>query len=405
MISTLHRRITPIAVSALLLTAPAFAQQPLPPQPIPQQQQLPPPPQQAPSQNPSQNPACQRLEAQLGAFDRSGGADPGRVRQLEDQINRQQNDLDRKVVEARRANCEGGFFLFQGPQCSALNSQVQSMRDAIDRTQGELSRLQNTGPNPERDAQRRALLVALSQNDCGAQYRQAAATQPAPSRGGLFETLFGPGSSVFQPGAAPDGPSTPMGPAGTYKTVCVRTCDGFYYPISYASNASRFADDARACQQSCPAAEAQLYAHRPEEGINQATNTITQQPYTALPTAFKYRQSFDNACTCKGKDQTWSQALKGVEDQVEAGDVVVTPERARQLSQPRFDAQGKPIRQAPERATRTVDPKTGRPAPAAPVPVAAQPMAPVPPGADDTPDKPDPKRTVRNVGPTFIPAR
>ena len=24
---------------------------------------------------------------------------------------------------------------------------------------------------------------------------------------------------------------------------------------------------------------------------------------------------------------------------------------------------------------------------------------------DDTPDKPDPKRTVRNVGPTFIPAR
>ena len=87
--------------------------------------------------------------------------------------------------------------------------------------------------------------------------------------------------------------------------------------------------------------------------------------------------------------------------------MVVTPERARQLSQPRFDAQGKPIRQAPERAnTRTVDPKTGRPAaPAAPVPVAAQPMAPVAPGADDTPDKPDPKRTVRNVGPTFIPAR
>jgi hypothetical protein len=386
MISTLRRRLSSIMMLAALTAAPALAQQ----QPL------------QPQQSPSQNPACQRLEAQLGAFDR-GGNDAGRIKQLEDQLNRQQNDLDRKTAEARRAGCEGGFFLFQGPQCGSLNSQVQSMRDGIDRTQQELSRLQSGGPNPERDAQRRAILVALSQNDCGPQYRSAAATQPAPSRGGLFETLFGANSGAFTPGAA-DGPSTPV-PGGSYKTVCVRMCDGFYYPISYASNPTRFADDARACQQSCPAAEAQLYVHRSGEDMNQATNTITQQPYTALPTAFRYRQAFDNACSCKQAGQTWSQALKGIEDQVESGDVVVTPERARQLSQPRFDAHGKPIRQEPARANTRVDPKTGRPAPTAPTPVAAQPMAPVPPGADDTPDKPDPKRTVRNVGPTFIPAR
>jgi hypothetical protein len=390
MISTLRRRLALGTVFALLLTAPALAQQQPPQQPQPQQP-------------PSQNPACQRLEAQLGAFDR-GGNDAGRVKQLEDQLNRQQADLDRKTVEVRRAGCEGGFFLFQGPQCSSLNSQVQSQRDGIDRTQQELSRLQSGGPNPERDAQRRAILVALSQHESGPQYRSAAATQPAPSRGGLFETLFGTNANVFTPGTA-DGPSTPV-PGGTYKTICVRTCDGFFYPISYASNPTRFADDARACQQSCPAAEAQLYAHRNGEDINQATNTITQQPYTALPTAFKYRQAFDNACSCKGQGQTWSQALKGIEDQVESGDVVVTPERAKQLSQPRFDAQGKPIRQEPApRANTRVDPKTGRPAPTTPTPVAAQPMAPPSPGVDDTPDKPDPKRTVRNVGPTFIPAR
>lgn len=393
MISTLRRSLAPLAISAamsaLMFAAPVLAQQhPLQPQ-----------------QPPSQNPACQRLEAQLGTFDR-GGADAGRVKQLEDQLNRQQNDLDRRSSDARRAGCEGGFFLFQGPQCSALNSQIQSMRDAIDRTQQDLSRLQNTGPNPERDAQRRAILVALSQNDCGPQYRNAAATQAAPAAPsrGLFETLFGANSSVFQPGAG-DGPNTPVGPSGTYKTVCVRTCDGFYYPISYASNPAKFADDARACQQSCPASEVQLYAHRSGEDMNQATSTVTQQSYTSLPTAFRYRQAFDNACTCKQAGQTWSEALKGIEDQVESGDVVVTPERARQLSQPRFDAQGKPIRQEPVRTNTRVDPKTGRPAPTAPTPVAAQPMAPVPPGANDTPDKPDPKRTVRNVGPTFIPAR
>jgi hypothetical protein len=221
----------------------------------------------------------------------------------------------------------------------------------------------------------------------------------------LFETLFGANSSVFQPGTA-DGPNTGL-PSGTYKTICVRMCDGFYYPISYTSNPARFAEDARVCQQSCPAAEVGLYAHRnPGEDINQATSITTQQPYTALPTAFKYRQAFDNTCSCKQAGQTWSQALKGIEDQVESGDVVVTPERARQLSQPRFDAQGKPIRpETPQRANTRVDPKTGRPAPTAPTPVAAQPMAPTPPGVDDTPDKPDPKRSVRNVGPIFIPAR
>jgi hypothetical protein len=393
MISTLRRGLAPLIVPALLAAVPALAQQPLPPQPIPQQQQ-----------SASQNPACSRLEAQLGAFDRGGGADASRVKQLEDQLNRQQADLDRKSSEVRRAGCEGGFFLFQGPQCSSLSSQMQAQRDTIDRTQQELSRLQSSGPSPEREAQRRAILVALSQNDCGPQYRSAAA-QPAaqPARGGLFETLFGANSNVFTPGTA-DGPSTPV-PGGAYKTICVRMCDGFYYPISYASNPTKFADDTRACQQTCPAAEVQLYAHRSGEDINQATNITTQQPYTALPTAFKYRQAFDNACTCKPQGQTWSQAMKGVEDQVEAGDVVVTPERAKQLSQPRFDAQGKPIRQEPARANTRVDPKTGRPAPTAPTPVAAQPMAPTTPGVDDTPDKPDPKRTVRNVGPTFIPAR
>ena len=38
---------------------------------------------------------------------------------------------------------------------------------------------------------------------------------------------------------------TPMpqtgAPSGTYRTVCVRSCDGYYFPISYATTAERFA--------------------------------------------------------------------------------------------------------------------------------------------------------------------
>ena len=40
------------------------------------------------------------------------------------------------------------------------------------------------------------------------------------------------------------------------RTVCVRTCDGAYFPISFATVPARFPDDERTCKALCPAAEA-----------------------------------------------------------------------------------------------------------------------------------------------------
>jgi hypothetical protein len=90
----------------------------------------------------------------------------------------------------------------------------------------------------------------------------------------------------------------------------------------------------------------------------------------------------------------------------------VNDQRARQLSQPRVDAQGKPIRQAPLAPVRP-DPKAAaQAAPAATATVApaaapaATPTSAVTPAAPaEEPSKPDPNRKVRAVGPTFLPAR
>ena len=339
---------------------------------------------------PQRNRACVQLEAQLAAFDR-GANDPARVeqiRRLEETIAKQQAELDRNVATAKRIGCEGGFFLFGGrpAQCGPLNAQIQTQRTNLERSEASLQQLQSVNA-PEHESQRRAILVALSQNDCGPQYR--AAVTSAQPRGGLFESLFGPGSIFTSPGPGPGGDVLQ---SGTYRTICVRTCDGYYYPISFSANPAKFADDARVCARSCPAAEVALYAHRnPGEDVNQALSTTTQQPYTALPNAFKYRTAFDASCSCRAPGETWANALKHIDDPVERGDVVVNEERARQLSQPRFDAQGKPIR--PE-------PKAARPA----APVAAPAAAPAKP-TDEEPSKPDPNRKVRAVGPTFIPAR
>ena len=340
---------------------------------------------------------CARLEAQLAAFDRSGPdqARSEQIRKYETAAAQQQVQLDRLNAQAKRAGCEGGggflsIFSSQPPACGPLNTQIQQMKGNLDRIQGDLARLQGSDPAPEREGQRRALIGALSQNDCGPQYRQAAVQQQ--QRGGsVLESLFG-SNSVFS-GTNVQGENTPQGSG--YRTVCVRMCDGYYYPISYSASPAKFPEDERTCQASCPASEAVLFTHRnPGEDINQAVSTGGQL-YTSIPNAFKYRQAFDNACSCRRSGESWSQALKGIQDPTAAPtDITVSEERAKQMSQPRVDAQGKPIKlEIPPRPTKP-DPKPTGAAEASEA-------------ANDAPVKPtrDPSKPIRSVGPTLMEQR
>ena len=80
---------------------------------------------------------------------------------------------------------------------------------------------------------------------------------------------------------------------------------------------------------------------------------------------------------------------------------MVTEDRARQLSQPRFDAQGKPLNPDPSQARQApaTNAKGGATsAPAAPAGAAA-------PSAQEKVEEDPAKRKVRAVGPAFYPAR
>lgn len=327
------------------------------------------------------NPICQRLEAQLVALDR-GASDPGRadqIRRYEEAANKQQLELDRTVAQSRRMGCEGtGFFLFggQSQQCRPLNNQIQQMRDNLDRIMADLQKLQGAGVNYERDGQRRALLGALGRNDCGPQYRSANAE---PQSRGFFDTLFG-GNSIFSPGQSQ---------SSTFRTICVRTCDGYFFPISFATTQDHFRDDERQCQRLCPAAEVALYSYRnPGEEVTQATS-VNGRLYTELPNAFKYRTEYNAACSCKRAGESWADALKNLDTRatIEQGDIVVTQERAKAMSQPR-DARGRPIN---PNAKGAADPKA-----AATTPPASESAT-----ADATASD-QPKKPVRSVGPQFI---
>src|ERR1700738_3323319 len=189
-----------------------------------------PPPQQ---QGAPVNPVCPRLEAQLATIDHGGSSgDPAKddqIRRYQDAATKQQAELDRVTMQAKRMGCESsGFFsLFNGQsaQCGPVNNQIQQMRGNLDQITTSLERLRSGGiGGADRENQRRSVLTALAQNNCGPQYANA-----ARGPGNFIDNLFGNNNN--NPGA----PGVDLGPqSGTLKTVCVRTCDGAFFPVSFA---------------------------------------------------------------------------------------------------------------------------------------------------------------------------
>ena len=158
---------------------------------------------------------------------------------------------------------------------------------------------------------------------------------PQAQAQGFFESLFGIGSAakpkvervVPRPGArmglkpqsfsdwqaeryqsAPaDGDGSRRDPAygGSYKTVCVRTCDGYYWPVSRSVTSDRFATDAKRCDAAC-VGEAKLYYQHKNSDDPKSMVALDGTPYTALKTAFLYRKTLINGCGCK--PAPWSAA-------------------------------------------------------------------------------------------------
>ena len=344
----------------------------------------------APPQAAPVNPMCPRLEAQLATIDRGGGSgDPAKddqIRRYQDAAIKQQGELDRVTSQAKRMGCDSsGFFsLFSGQsaQCGPVNHQIQQMRANLEQITTSLERLRGGMGGTDRDNQRRSVLLALAQNNCGPQYANA-----VRGPGNFLENLFGNNTNNPGPPVADLGPQS-----GTFRTVCVRSCDGGYFPISFATVPARFPDDERTCKNLCPAAEATLFTYRnPGEDISQAVS-INGQPYSSSPNAFRYRQEFNPSCSCKAAGQTWSDALKSIDDKAAAeqqGDIIVTEESAKMMSRPlAAPAAATKKGAAPAAGTTANTPAPGGPAAAAP-----------------STDAASENKPIRSVGPTFIPAR
>lgn len=95
------------------------------------------------------------------------------------------------------------------------------------------------------------------------------------------------------------------GASDTYRTYCVRLCDGFYWPISFSTTSDRFDRDAAVCNSAC-GAPARLFVHGMPGGGPGTMVSLEGVRYASLKTAFHFRTRYDAQCRCQ--PQPWEAA-------------------------------------------------------------------------------------------------
>jgi hypothetical protein len=272
---------------------------------------------------------CSQLEAQLAATG-SGGGGSAQFKKYDRAVATQRDQLSIARSRARRAGC-GFSFLSVGPaMCAPLNAQIERMERNLEALERKRVALSSSGSST-RDRAR--IMASLDANNC--RDTEVAARQPARGDGSnLFERLFGggvpeglPAEDIERqpfgerepidgrqpveenPGPAnvtrilnPNGEVSVLGPAGEFSTMCVRTCDGYYFPMSPNSSSADFERDLKNCESTCPGTEMQLYyQHAVGDESETMVSAGTGEPYSSLPTAYLYRDatlSRPQSCGC-----------------------------------------------------------------------------------------------------------
>jgi hypothetical protein len=298
---------------------------------------------------------CMQLQQELAGAQGGGagrGALPGIDRQIAD-ANRVYQGTKAAMEDA---GCFERFFIFgqglvRSPKCINMNNRAEDARRQLDQLQDQRAAVMGGGGNRRRIAD---LQAALARNGCGRQYQQQARQERS---GGLFG-WFGRGGREEQEGPQIEQPVyRSIDPNGVYRSVCVRTCDGFFFPISYSTYAGRLSEDANMCQANC-AAPSELYVYRTGGDIAQAIS-LNGTAYADLPNAFKYRKEYVKGCSCKQAEYNPTE-IEAAAQKAEA-----TP------------APGKPGKRGTKQAAAPATPAPAQP-PAPPEAAAAPAAAPAP---------------------------
>lgn len=193
---------------------------------------------------------CQSLQADYVALGKASG-NGGNLQQ----------QLANARAAARRAGCTR--FLFFGPKpskaCPQLLARVDMLQNQVVQSGGGFG------------------FGGFGRNDA------------AQERNRLRTTLIAYGCDI----------PTDGGYGSAYRTICVRSCDGYYFPISSNGSQRRLKLDQQVCQAMYAPGAAEIYYYRyPSDDVSVAVSLDGHQ-YGKQPFAFSYRSTFDASCAAE----------------------------------------------------------------------------------------------------------
>lgn len=235
---------------------------------------------------------CRQLEAQFVALGAGSRTNPQQIARYDNAIASQLGELHKAEEQLRQAGCG----VAPAAVCSSLDATVERMRQNLADLQHTRQRLASSAGL---QAERTRLAAAMGAEGCDGAARAEADADGARTAHSRGE------SNMSRMASAEDGTG--------YRTLCVRMCDGFFFPVSHSTPRSLFERDEKLCAARCPGTEVQLHFHRfPGEEPIDMVSVPTGLPYRDGDNAFRYRQaSWERPANCGCSPQRGYEVLAG----------------------------------------------------------------------------------------------
>jgi len=233
---------------------------------------------------------CRSLNAQLASLSRGGGSggNSAKYRQFDNAARSQQTQITKTKRIAKRGRCTGlGIFNSKSAQCRRIISSLKKMEANLRNLKN--SRAKYAPRQAGSTRKRNNILSRMKQNRCSKKNAtKQARVKTKPKRKTLLEQVL-----------------------NTYRTLCVRKTDGYYFPISFSTVKDRFDKDQAACQSMCPGTNVELYHHKmPTEDSEEMVSYLTGKAYAKEPFAFAYRKSVDIEQKCRFATENRVQSIE-----------------------------------------------------------------------------------------------
>ncbi|MHA7773309.1 DUF2865 domain-containing protein [Roseibium sp. M-1] len=278
--------------------------------------------------------SCSSLKSELSRLESGSSAKSPAAQKWSTAKSAQQ----KAITAAERDASYFGCATSGSDKCTGLNSKIKRMKANLAAIERQLSK---AGGGSSGNAKRaRQVRAALARQNCDAPppTREAAADDKPRS---LLARLFNPQQPQAEPVSATTGDREiaavrrqtrsasnqrrlPSG--GTFRTLCVRTCDGYFFPVSYTAGKDQFAYDASRCSEICPAAETHLYVYRNPGGDQTQMMSLAGDLYAEQPFAYRYKSEYVEGCSCRATRQSklqsaWTEIGTGAGSKVFFSDI------------------------------------------------------------------------------------